>query len=154
MLTQQTVLMRTDTACLELLKAWHLDLVYDLFIYSCFVSTVSTFSSIQDFYIQLFSLRYSLIVFLLLLPMTLQSMLELCPHLYWSFLIAHIHQTHGRTPLDKWSARRRGLYLHGTKQHINTRDKHPCPQRDSNSRSQPPSGHRDRLLAHLLAANV
>jgi hypothetical protein len=29
--------------------------------------------------------------------------------------------THGRTPLDEWSARRRGLYLHRTTQHINTR---------------------------------
>jgi uncharacterized protein YjbI with pentapeptide repeats len=29
------------------------------------------------------------------------------------FLITHI-QAHGRTPLDEWSARRRGLYLHRT----------------------------------------
>jgi hypothetical protein len=40
--------------------------------------------------------------------------------------------THGRTPLDEWSARLRGLYLHRTTQHINIRDKHPCPGRDSN----------------------
>jgi hypothetical protein len=39
------------------------------------------------------------------------------------FFITHI-QTHGRTPLDEWSARRRGLYLHRTTQHINTTDIH------------------------------
>jgi hypothetical protein len=38
-------------------------------------------------------------------------------------VIIHI-QTHGRTPLDEWSARRRYLYLHRTTQHINTSDKH------------------------------
>jgi hypothetical protein len=51
------------------------------------------------------------------------------------FLITHI-QTHGTTPLDEWSARRRGLYLHRTTKHINTTDKHPCPERVSNPRSQ------------------
>jgi hypothetical protein len=56
-------------------------------------------------------------------------------------LITHT-QTHGRIPLDEWSARRRGLYLHRTTQHIDTRDKHPCPQRDSNPRRQQPSGRR------------
>jgi hypothetical protein len=35
---------------------------------------------------------------------------------------------------------RRGLYLHRTTQHRNTRDKHQCPQRDSNPRPQQPSG--------------
>jgi hypothetical protein len=59
-----------------------------------------------------------------------------------SFLITHI-QTHGRTPLDEWSARRRDLYLHRTTQHRNTRHKRPCPQRDSNPRPQQPSGRRD-----------
>jgi hypothetical protein len=44
--------------------------------------------------------------------------------------------THGRTPLDEWSSRRRGLYLHRT-QNINT-----CPELDSNPRSQQPSGRR------------
>ena len=34
--------------------------------------------------------------------------------------------TPGRTPLNQCSARRRGCYLQ------NTRDRHPCPQRDSN----------------------
>jgi hypothetical protein len=42
------------------------------------------------------------------------------------FLITHI-QTHGRTPPDEWSARRRDRCLHRTTQHTNTSDKHPCP---------------------------
>jgi hypothetical protein len=55
----------------------------------------------------------------------------------------HTHNyTHGRTPLDEWSARRRGLYLHRITQYINTTDKHPCPERDSNPRPQQPSGRR------------
>jgi hypothetical protein len=66
-------------------------------------------------------------------------------NLYWGFLITHI-QTHGRTPLDEWSARRRGLYLHRTTQHINISDKHPCPQRDSNPRSQQPTARSTRGL--------
>jgi hypothetical protein len=36
------------------------------------------------------------------------------------FLITHI-QTHGRTPLDEWSARRRDLYLHRTTQQTKLR---------------------------------
>jgi hypothetical protein len=68
-------------------------------------------------------------------------------------LITHI-QIHGRTPLDEWSARRRDLYLHRTTQRIKTTDKHPCPERDSNPRSQQPSGLRqsglwDRMI-HLI----
>jgi hypothetical protein len=56
--------------------------------------------------------------------------------LYSSVLrLLNLKQTHGRTPLDKWSGLRRGLYLNRTTQHINTRDKHLCPQRDSNTRS-------------------
>ena len=46
--------------------------------------------------------------------------------------------TVGRTPLEEWSARRRSLYL--TTQ--NTHNKHPCPRRDSNPRSQQASGRR------------
>ena len=45
--------------------------------------------------------------------------------------------TIGRTPLDEWSARRRDLYLTTLKT-----NKHPCPQWDSNPRSQQASGHR------------
>ena len=43
-----------------------------------------------------------------------------------------------RTPLDEWSARRRNLYLTTH----NTHNKHPCPGRDSNPRSQQVSGRR------------
>jgi hypothetical protein len=74
------------------------------------------------------------------LPMPLQPIFELCPPLY-CFLI-----THSRAPLDEWWARRRGLYLHGTPPHINTRDKQPCLQRDSNPPSQQPSGRRPTTL--------
>ena len=42
--------------------------------------------------------------------------------------------TVGRTPLDEWSALRRDLYW--------TTHKHPCPQRDSNPKSQQESGSR------------
>jgi hypothetical protein len=45
--------------------------------------------------------------------------------------------TVGRTPLDEWSVRRRDLYLT-----THTTDKYPCPQWDSNPRSQQASGHR------------
>jgi hypothetical protein len=34
------------------------------------------------------------------------------------------------------------LYLHRTTQHINTTDKHPCSEQDSNPRPQQPSGSR------------
>jgi hypothetical protein len=49
-----------------------------------------------------------------------------------------------------------------TRQHINTRDKHPCPEQDSNPRSQPPRavdlhlrlrGHWDRLMITLVTSN-
>jgi hypothetical protein len=49
--------------------------------------------------------------------MTLQPTFETFPPLYWGFLITHNYK-HGRTPLDESSARRSGLYLHGTTQHI------------------------------------
>jgi hypothetical protein len=45
--------------------------------------------------------------------------------------------TVGRTPLDKWSARRRDVYLTT----LNT-DKHPCPLWDSNPQFQQVSGRR------------
>jgi hypothetical protein len=63
--------------------------------------------------------------------------------LYCSVLRFLYHtQTHGRTLLDKWSASSKGLYLHRITQHVNTRDKHSCPQRNSNPRYQKPSGRR------------
>jgi hypothetical protein len=39
--------------------------------------------------------------------------------LFWGFLIVLFR--HGRTHLDKWSARRKGLYLYRTTQHRNTK---------------------------------
>jgi len=54
---------------------------------------------------------------------------------YFSGFFDHTHtKTRGRTPLDEWSARRRGLYLYRATQHIITTDKHPCPERDSKPR--------------------
>jgi hypothetical protein len=44
--------------------------------------------------------------------------------------------TVGRTPLDEWLARRRDLYLTT----YNTHNRHPCPRRDLNPRSQQVSG--------------
>jgi hypothetical protein len=63
----------------------------------------------------------------------------LCRPLYWGFCD---HTQLYTPPVDEWSSRHRGLYLHRTTQHINTTDKHPCPQRDSNPRSQQQSGRR------------
>jgi hypothetical protein len=51
------------------------------------------------------------------LPIALQPKSGLDLLFFLRFLITHI-QTHGRTPLDEWSARRRDLYLHRTTQHI------------------------------------
>ena len=52
------------------------------------------------------------------------------------FKITHRHITLGRTPLDEWSAGRRDTWQHTTL----TTDRHPCPWRDSKSRSQQASG--------------
>jgi hypothetical protein len=73
---------------------------------------------------------------------------------WWTF--GFLRHGVGRTPLDEWSARRKGLYLQRTT--YKHKDKHPCPERYSNPRSQQssgqdlrlrPRGHRDRLLAGL-----
>ena len=50
------------------------------------------------------------------------------------------HTTLGRTPLDEWSARRRGLYV--TTHNTHKRETHPCPRRDSNPQSQQANGRR------------
>jgi len=52
------------------------------------------------------------------------------PH-YRIFTITLRRTTLGKTPLDEWSARRTDLYLSTL-----TRNRHPCPQRDSNPESQ------------------
>ena len=49
----------------------------------------------------------------------------------------HTHKTLDRTPLDKWSARRRDLYLTSHKTHGRQAS---MPQRDSNPQSQQASG--------------
>ena len=55
------------------------------------------------------------------------------PAHYRRFTITLRHITFGRPTLDKWSARQRHL----TCQHTTlTRDRHPCPRRDSNPQSQ------------------
>ena len=66
--------------------------------------------------------------------------------LYWAIassrarFLDHLQRraTVGRTPLDEWSVCRRDLWQHTTL----TTDKHPCPQWDSNPRSQQASGRR------------
>jgi hypothetical protein len=65
------------------------------------------------------------------------------PPRYW---VHHTqwHITVGRTPLDERSARRRDLYL--TTHTTLTRDRHPCPRRDSNPRSQQAIGRRPTAL--------
>jgi hypothetical protein len=62
----------------------------------------------------------------------------------WGFEIKLRHTTLSRTSLDEWSARRRKLYL--TTQTL-TRERHPCPRRDSNPQSQEASG---RRTTHLI----
>jgi hypothetical protein len=47
---------------------------------------------------------------------------RLTPEVSWSI------ETLGRTPLDEWSTRRKGLYLHRTTQHRNTTDKTSMPR--------------------------
>jgi hypothetical protein len=49
--------------------------------------------------------------------------------------------------LDKWSARHKALYLHWTTQQKDA-DKYPCLERDSNPRSQQPTGQDPRLRPH------
>jgi hypothetical protein len=67
---------------------------------------------------------------------------------FWGFLITHI-QTHGRTPLDEWSARRRDLYLHRTTQHINTTNIHALSGiRTSDPSNQAGADHRLRPRDH------
>jgi hypothetical protein len=60
---------------------------------------------------------------------------------FQGFLITHI-QTHGRTPLDEGSARRRDLYLHRTTEHRNPTNIHA------------PSGIRTRDPSNRAAADL
>jgi hypothetical protein len=61
--------------------------------------------------------------------------------LLWGFLITFRHDL-GLDSSGRVISRRRGLYLYKATHRINTSDKHPCPQPDSNPRSQQPSGRR------------
>jgi len=62
-------------------------------------------------------------------------------------LDTHTHtHTRSRTPLNEWSARRRGKTQHAT----NTRDGHPLPQRDSKPQSKQP----ERLQTYALDRTV
>jgi len=66
------------------------------------------------------------------------------PH-YRGLTITLRHTTVCRTSLDEYSARRRDLNL--TKNTSLTRDRLPCPQRDSNQQSQEARGRRTTPLS-------
>jgi hypothetical protein len=77
------------------------------------------------------------------------------------FLITHI-QTHGRTPVDEWSAHCRDLHLHRITQHINTTNIHvlsgiqtrdPSNQAATDLRLRP-HGHWDWLLKLSSYLNI
>jgi hypothetical protein len=72
--------------------------------------------------------------------MSLQPILEPDPPLYWGFLITYRH-TVGLLWTSDQPVAEASTYT-GQTQHTNTRDKHPYPERDSNPRSQQPSGRR------------
>jgi hypothetical protein len=68
------------------------------------------------------------------------------PH-YRAFMITLRHTALGRTPLDKWSARRAETC---TWQHTTfTTDRHPCPWRDSNTQSLPQTHALDRAATGI-----
>jgi len=61
------------------------------------------------------------------------------PPQYRGFTIKLRHTTHGKTPLEEWSARRRDLYLTTHKTH---KRQHKMPCSDSNPQSQQASDRR------------
>jgi hypothetical protein len=74
----------------------------------------------------------------------------------FSRFLDHTHiQTHGRTPLDEWSARRRDLYLHRTTQQTDIhassgiRNRDPSNQAAADLRLRR-HGHWDRRVVPLL----
>jgi hypothetical protein len=84
----------------------------------------------------------SLVSFLFLV--VLQHILEPFPPLYWGFLTHRIRHTVGLPWTSDQPVAESSTY---TGQHNTTQegeDKHSCPQRDSNPRSQQPSGRRPR----------
>ena len=64
-------------------------------------------------------------------------------HTHWTHTHTCTHAcTHGRIPLDKWSARHRDLYM---TTHNTHRDIHPCPWWYLSPQSQQTRGHRPTL---------
>jgi len=86
------------------------------------------------------------------------------PH-YRDFAITVRHTTLSITPLDKWSARRRQLYLttHNSDKRERERERHPCPRgirthnpskREAADPRLRPRGHWDRQISALLCLNT
>jgi hypothetical protein len=75
----------------------------------------------------------------------LYSPLGPCRLTYRRFLELFIHMV---GLLGRVISSSQGLYLHRTTQHRKTRDKHPCLERDSNPRSQQPTGQDPSLRLH------
>jgi hypothetical protein len=110
-------------------------------------------------WISILRFLYLNLLLLLLLPVALQSIFGRCTTLYWGFLITHFYKR-SRTPLDEWSARRWGLYLHRATQETNIHAISGIRTHDSSNKATAglrPRGHRDRqpllILAFFLIAN-
>ena len=71
------------------------------------------------------------------------------PH-YRGFTITLRRTTVGTTPLDEWTVRGRDLWQHTTL----ITDRHPCPLRDSNTKSQQASGYWDRRWVNTWLKSV
>jgi hypothetical protein len=69
---------------------------------------------------------------------------------FWS----HTIDTHGRTPLDEWSARRRGLYLHRTTQQTNIHTLSGIRTRNSSNQATADPRHRRRGHWGRLKTNL
>ena len=97
-------------------------------------------------------IKWTIIIIIIIILLVLQPTVgfSLPPHSGGYLGHTQWHTTVGRTPLDKWSAHCRDLYLTTH----NTYNKHPCPWQDSNPQFQQrsavdtrlrPLGHWDRL---------
>jgi hypothetical protein len=80
----------------------------------------------------------------------LQSLQGPCPPHTRGFVII---KTHGKTPLDEWSARRKGLYLHRKTQHRNTKTNIHASSgiRTHGPSNQPAKIYADRLLVNTVS---
>jgi hypothetical protein len=66
--------------------------------------------------------RYIIVVVIIIIIIIISGSTALVKTLTASHrTFCSLTKTHGRTPLDEWSARRKGLYLHRTTQHRNTK---------------------------------